>query len=174
MNEKIQALLQRRSIRSYKEEQISEEELSTILEAGKFAPSGMGHFKWKFVVVQKHAAMEKLLKELKKEFGLGENTFYYAPTIIIVFTDKNSCAPIEDGSLAIGNMLNASHMIGLGSCWIHCIPQFFKTERGKKLQEEYNVPSGYICVGSCVIGYRKEEMPLPKPRSDKIIIRAKQ
>jgi nitroreductase len=171
MNEKIQALMERRSIKSYKENQISEQELNTVLEAGKFAPSGMAHFKWKFVVVQRGNNMDKLLKQLHEEFGLGENAFYNAPTIIIVFTGKDSCAPVEDGSLAIGNMLNAAHMIDLGSCWINSIPQFFKTERGKKLQEEYHVPSDYNCVGSCIIGYRKGAMPAPIPRSNEIVIR---
>lgn len=172
MKEKIRALLERRSIRSYKDTQITEEELSIILEAGQFAPSGMGDYKWKFVVVQRDGAMEKLLDEINQEFGLGENAFYHAPTLVIVFTDNNSCAPIEDGSLAIGNMLNASHIIGLGSCWIHVVPQFFKTDRGKKLQEEYSVPEGYSCVGSCAIGYSNISLPSPNPRKQDIIIRA--
>jgi len=170
--EKIRPLLERRSIRSYKDQQISEESLTTILEAGKYAPSGMGDFKWRFVVVQKNGAMEKLLSELNAEFGLGENAFYHAPTLIIVFTDKASCAPIEDGSLAIGNMLNAAYMVGLGSCWIHSVPQFFKTNRGKNLQEKFGVPTDYICVGSCAIGYSKVSSPLPKARTNDIIIRA--
>lgn len=172
MNEKIQALLERRSIRSYKEEQISEEELNTILKAGLYAPSGMGEFKWKFVVVQNGNPMNKLLQVLKEELGLSENVFYHAPTLVMVFADKDSCAPVEDGSLALGNMLNASHMIGLGSCWIHAIPHLFKKARGKELQKEYNVPENYICVGSCVIGYRKDNvLPTPKPRDNSIIIK---
>lgn len=169
--EKIQPLLERRSVRNYKSDQITEKELTTILEAGKYAPSGMGDFKWKFVVVQKNGAMETLLNELNESFGLGESAFYQAPTLVIVFTDINSCAPIEDGSLAIGNMLNAAHMIGLGSCWINSIPQFFKTDRGKILQEEFHVPADYICVGSYAVGYVNGSYPLVKLRSEDMIVR---
>lgn len=173
MIEKIQTLLDRRSIRNYQVNQITEEELKVVLEAGKYAPSGMGEFKWKFAVVQKNGAMEKVLKGLDMEFGMKGSPFYNAPTLIIVFVDKDAHTPVQDGSLAIGNMLNAAHMLGLGSCWINCIPGFFGTKSGKALQQEFNIPSEYICVGSCAIGYINGEIPQAKVRNDSIVVRTK-
>ena len=173
MKEKIEALLSRRSIRQYKDEQISEEQLQLILEAGKYAPSGMGEFKWRFLVIQKHGAMEKVLEGLRQEMGIDGNPFYNAPTMIIVFVDKNAHTPVQDGSLAIGNMMNAAHMLDLGSCWINCIPSFFNTEEGKTMQNEFHIPSEYICIGSCVVGFMKGEVPQPKIRDEKIVIRIK-
>lgn len=173
MREKIQPLLDRRSIRSYLAEQITEEELNIILEAGKNAPSGMGSYKWKFAVIQKDHGMNKLLKALEMEMGLAESLFYYAPTLIIVFVDQNSPTPVPDGSLAIGNILNAATMIGLGSCWINCIPELFKTVSGKALQNEYDIPSNYICIGSCAIGYKKGDIPQPRIDKGDIIVRMK-
>lgn len=171
MKEKIEALLSRRSIRQYKEEQISEEQLQLILEAGKYAPSGMGEFKWRFLVIQNHGIMEKVLEGLSQEMGIDGNPFYNAPTIIIVFVDKKAHTPVQDGSLAIGNMMNAAHMLDLGSCWINCIPSFFNTEEGKTMQNKYHIPSEYICIGSCTIGYIKGEIPQPKIRDENIVVR---
>lgn len=173
MTEKIQTLLDRRSIRNYRKEQITEEELNLILEAGKYAPSGMGEFKWKLAVVQKDGAMEKLLKVLEQEMGLTGQPFYGAPTLIIAFVDKNSHTPVQDGSLAIGNMLNAANMIGLGSCWINCIPSLFETPASKTLQAEYGIPSDYICIGSCAVGYIDGDVPKPVPRKADIVVRTR-
>ena len=173
MKEKIQALLSRRSIRQYQDAQISEEQLQLILDAGKNAPSGMGEFKWRFLVVQKHGAMEKVLEGLSQQMGITGNPFYNAPTMIIVFVDKNAHTPVQDGSLAIGNMMNAANMLGLGSCWINCIPSFFSTDKGKVMKNEFHIPSEYICIGSCVIGVMKGEIPQPKIRDEGIVVRAK-
>lgn len=171
MVEKIQALLDRRCIRNYKEKQISEDELQLVLEAGKYAPSGMGEFKWKFVVLQRNSTMDKVLKGLHQELGIEGSPFYDAPTLIIVFVDKNSHTPVQDGSLAIGNMMNAAHMLGLGSCWINCVTDFFNTNGGKEIQSELRIPSDYICIGSCAIGYTNGEIPKPKARANDMIIR---
>lgn len=172
MKEQIQALLSRRSIREYDKKQITEEQLQLILEAGKYAPSGMGEFKWRFLVIQQNGAMDKVLEGLRQQMGLGQNAFYHAPTAIVVFVDRNAHTPVQDGSLAIGNMMNAAYMLGLGSCWINCVPGFFATDFGKKMQEDFRIPSDYICIGSCAIGYAKGEYPQPKVRDESIIVRA--
>jgi nitroreductase len=67
-------------------------------------------------------------------------------------------------------MLNAAHMLGLGSCWINSMPSFFETAAGKKLKDKNKLPSGYFCVGSCVIGYTKGAYPSAPARPENMIV----
>lgn len=179
MNETLKSIFDRRSIRQYKEEQIREEELKTILEAGKFAPSAMNQQSWHFTVVRNKAMLEKIntlcktafLKsgnERFKERAQAENfsPFHNAPTFIIVSGDENAIAPQNDGSLALGNMFLAAHSLGIGSCWIHAMNYIFSTEEGKALKKELGILEGYVSVGAGAFGYPAAQAPAPAPRKE--------
>ena len=133
MNETMKTLLTRRSIRKFKAGQVAEEELNAVREAGKFAPSGANAQSALFVVVQDREAKKKLsamnAAVLKKEM----DPYFGAPTIILVLADKTKPTPVEDASLALGNMMNAAASLGLGACWIHRERQMFESEEGKAL-----------------------------------------
>lgn len=116
MNETIKNLMERRSCRKFKEEQIKDEELNEILLAGEYAPTGMGMQSPKMVVLQNKETIEKLSKLNAKIMGRDIDPFYGAPTVIVVLADKTRTTYIEDGSLVIGNLMNAAHSLGLGSC----------------------------------------------------------
>lgn len=164
MQDSVKYLLERRSIRSYEEKQLTDEQLTTILKAGIFAPSGMNDHKWKLVVFKRGGEMDTIIRDADGD------PFYGAPALVAVFVDKDSHTPMQDGSLAIGNMLNAAYMLGLGSCWINSMASFFDTEAGKKLKGKYKVPENYFCVGSCVLGYTKGENPKPLDRPEDMVI----
>lgn len=179
MNETLKSIFDRRSIRQYKQEQIREEELQTILEAGKFAPSAMNQQSWHFTVVQNKAMLEKInalckiafLKSGNKRFeerAQAENfsPFHNAPTFIIVSGDGNAIAPQNDGSLALGNMFLAAYSLGIGSCWIHAMNYLFSTEEGKTLKKELGIPEGYVSVGAGAFGYPAAQPPAPAPRKE--------
>ena len=172
MNETIKVLIERRSIRKYKDIQITEEELNTILECGMYAPSGKNKQSGLIVVIQNKELIAKIAKInasfVNKE---GLNPFYDAPTLIIVFADKNISTYIQDGSAIITNMLNAAYSIGVSSCWIHRAKETFETEEGKKLLQEWGIPSNYEGIGNCVLGYADCENPKPFPRKDNYVIR---
>ena len=179
MNETLETLLNRRSIKVYKNEQIKAEELQTILEAGKFAPSAMNEQPWHFTVVQNKEVLQKITdvtKEVYEESGIPayeqrakvENfsPFYNAPTYIIVSADENALAPQADSAAALGNLLIAAESLGIGSSWIHAIDFAHTTEKGKALSKELAIPKGYIpqCSGS--FGYNGAEKPAAPPRKD--------
>jgi nitroreductase len=179
MNETVKTILSRRSIRKYKADQISDEELNIILDAGKFAPSGMNQQTWHFTVVQNKEVLKRINEVCKTAFlnsgikiyedrAKAENftAFYNAPTFIIVTGDENAIAPQNDGSLALGNMFNAAESIGIGSCWIHALSYVFSTEEGKALKSELGIPEGYIHVGSGAFGYKDMQQPTPPPRKE--------
>lgn len=173
MNETIQTLLNRRSIRKYKPEQIKDEELQAVLEAGKYAPTGGGKQRAFFVVVQDPKIRAQITKMNAAVLGANTDPYYGAPTIILVFAELGSGTPLEDASLAIGNMCNAAYCLGLGSCWIHRTKEMFETEEGKALLKEWGIEQPCIGVGSCILGYPEGVHPTPAPRKDNYVYYAK-
>lgn len=171
MNETIKTLLARRSIRKFKPEQIREEELNAILKAGMYAPSGANQQSALFVVIQDKETLKKLSAMNAAVLGKDIDPYYNAPTVILVFADKSKIAPVEDASLALGNMFNAAASLGIGSCWVHRAKQMFETEAGKDLMSKWGVAGGYIGVGSCILGYPDGEHPKAAPRKDNFVIR---
>ncbi len=166
MNETIKNLIERRSCRNYKKEQIKDEELNEILLAGEYAPTGMGLQSPKMIVLQNKETIEKLSKLNAKIMERDIDPFYGAPTVIIVLADKTKMTYIEDGSLVLGNLMNAAHSLKIGSCWINRAREEFETEEGKKLLKEWNIPDNYVGIGHCILGYREGELPQAKPRKE--------
>jgi nitroreductase len=171
MNETINTLLQRRSIRKYKPEQIKEQDLKAILEAGMYAPSGANQQSALFVVVQDKETVRKLSAMNAAVLGKDIDPYYNAPTVVLVFADRSKVTPVEDASLALGNMFNAAASLGLGSCWVHRTKQMFETEEGKDLLRKWGITGDYIGVGSCILGYPDGEHPKAAPRKDNFVIR---
>jgi nitroreductase len=174
MNETLKTLLNRRSIRKYKSEQIKEEDLNAILEAGKYAPSGANQQSALFVVVQDQETLSTIARLNATVVGNPSyNPYYGAPTVILVFGDTRNVTPIEDASLALGNMYNAAYSLGLGSCWVHRTKEMFDNEEGKALLEKWGVKEEFVGVGSCTLGYPDCEHPTPAPRKDNFVINIK-
>lgn len=173
MKETLQNLKERRSCRSYQKKQITEQELNMVLEAGTYAPTGMGSQNPVIVVVQDKKTIAQLTKMNAAIMGkTGIDPFYGAPTILIVLADTTRGTYKEDGSLVLGNLMNAAHAIGLGSCWIHRAKEEFESDEGKALLEKWNIPETYEGIGHCILGYAANSNPAPKPRKEGWIIRA--
>ncbi len=167
MNETIKTLLERRSIRAYRPEQIKEEELQAILEAGLYAPSGMGRQAPVLVAIQDPQTIAQLSKMNAKIFGKEDiDPFYGAPTVVVALCHPKAFTGVEDCSLALGNMMNAAWSLGVDSCWIHRAKEEFASEEGKALLRSWGVPDDYVGVGHCLLGYRACEVPEAAPRKD--------
>src|SRR5690554_2734620 len=129
MNEALRVLKERRSIRQYKKEQITDEQLNSILEAGMYAPSGMGCQSAIMVVVQDEELIKKLSGLNAQVVGDEDHDpFYGAPTVVIVLADADIPTYLYDGSLVAGNILNAAYSVGVDSCWIHRAKEVFETQ----------------------------------------------
>ena len=171
MNETIKNLLERRSVRGYKEDLVPEEVLNEILEAGEYAPSGMGQQGTLMVVTQNPELVAKLSKMNADVMGTESDPFYGAPTVVVVFADSNMPTCVENGSLVMGNLMNAAHALGVDSCWIHRAREVFASEEGQALKAEWSVPESYVGIGHCVLGYRSGEYPKAKASKDGFVIR---
>ena len=174
MKETVTDILNRRSVKNYKPDQITDEELMTVLKAGMNAPSGGNKQSPIFIAVQNKEWIKKLCKLNAEIAGAPEgfDVFYGAPTIILVLAEKGVGSPVEDGSLCLGNMFNAAYALGLGSRWINRIRETFEKDLGKELLKEAGYEGEYIGVGSCILGYPADGFPGPierKPDYFKII-----
>ena len=173
MNEVIKTIKERRSIRAYKKEQITDAQLDAILEAGAYAASGMGKQATVIVSVQDPEIIAMMSGLNAKVMGMDIDPFYGAPTVVIVFADPDDTfTPVEDGSLVIGNMMLAAFSIGVDSCWVHRAMEVFDTEEGKALMQQWGIPDNYIGIGNCILGYRDEALPEAPERLPGRIIKA--
>ena len=162
---------ERRSIRAYKPEQIKDEELQKILEAGIYAPTGMGMQSPKLVVVQDKETRDYLSRLNARYLGNDSDPFYGAPTVIVVLAERERSTCVEDGSLVLGNLLNAAHAVGVGSCWIHRAREVFDSKEGKELLKKWGIKGDYIGVGHCILGYPADGIvPQAKPRKEDYIV----
>ena len=152
-NEVIKAIRERRSIRSFKKEQITDEELQTILEAGTWAATGKGLQDPWIVAVQNERQCQQLREMNAEVMGIKSDPYYGAPTLIFVFASQDWFNNTRDGSLVLGNMMLAAHAIGLGSCWINREEQMFATAEGRQLMHEWGLPEGLMGIGALSVGY---------------------
>lgn len=166
MKETVLDIKNRRSVKEYKPEQISDEELKEILDAGMNAPSGGNRQTPIFIVVQNREWIDRLCVLNAKIAGVPEgwDVFYGAPTVVVVAASTASPDAIKDGSLAIGNMLNAAYALGLGGRWINRADGMLEDELGKKLLAEAGFEGEYVGVGNVILGYPKNGFPEPIPR----------
>ncbi|MDR1948901.1 MAG: nitroreductase family protein [Spirochaetaceae bacterium] len=173
MKATLKDLKGRRSIRAYKPEQITDEDLDAILEAGTWAPTGMGCQGVVIVAVQNTTIINKIQKLNAAVLEDPKaKPFYGAPTVITVFVDKTKPTPIENGNLVIGNLLNAAHALGVGSCYIYRAKEVFETEEGKSFLKKWKLSGDYTAVGHVLLGYAAET-PKPAARKDGYIIKVR-
>ena len=172
MNEVLKNIRQRRSCRQYQpDRQVPEELLQQILEAGTWAPSGMGAQSPVLVAVQDQETRDLLSRINAAVLGSDGDPFYGAPTVVVVLVDSRRGTCVEDGSLAMGNMMLAAASLGIGSCWIHRARETFDRPEGKALLKKWGLPETYIGVGNCILGYAAAAPAAPKPRKPDYILR---
>ena len=165
----MENLLTRRSCRIYKAEQVPDELLDIVLEAGTFAASGMNR-QSTFLVAVRDKAPRALLSKINGEvIGREGDPFYGAPCVVVVLAAPDPTY-LEDGSLVMGNLMNAAHALGLGSFWIHRAKQTFELPIGKALLKKWGLPEDLIGIGTCILGFAAEA-PAEKPRKEGRIIK---
>lgn len=170
MNETLKTLRERRSVRRYRPEQIKTEELEAILDAGTWAPSAMGKQSAVMVVVQDRETIQEMSKLNAEIQGApGTDPFYGAPTVVVVLAEGANAVP--DGSLVMGNLMNAAASLGVASCWINRATELFDLPEGQALLDKWGLPRTMRGVGNCILGYADGPIPAPKPRKPGRILR---
>lgn len=168
----LKALKTRRSCRSFDGRQLTNLQLDAILEAGMYAPSGMGKQSPIMIAIQDKKVIEKLSKMNAAVMGSDTDPFYGAKTLVVVLADKTIPTYIYDGSLVMGNLMNAAEAIGVQSCWIHRAKEVFETKEGKALLKEWGVKGKYEGIGNCALGFG-EKVP-DAPRKSRYVYRVEE
>ena len=162
----MEDLLTRRSVRSYTDEIPPMEVIEEICKAGTYAPTGMNRQSPIIIAVTNREMRDRLSKLNAAVMGADNDPFYGAPVVLVVLADKNVHTYVEDGSLVMGNLMNAAHAKGLGSCWIHRAKEMFETEEGKQILKDLGIEGDYVGVGNCILGYTAGDYPEAKPRKE--------
>lgn len=179
-NETLEVIKKRRSIRAFRTEQIKDEDLQAVLEAGAYAPSAANQQAWHFTVIQNKEVLDRLNHDSKEAGKQSDNEyirkimnnekfniFYGAPTLIIVSGNEQAMVIESDCAAANQNMLLGAEALGLGSCWINLVLLAFGSPDGQKYLEELGIPAGYKPFCSTVLGYKKvEPLHAPERKSD--------
>ena len=171
MNEAIKNMISRKSCRKFRSEQIKDEELDIVLKAGTYAPTGMNRQSPVIIAVQDKETIKTLSRLNAGVMGGDRDPFYGAPTVVVVLADPSVMTHLEDGSLVIGNMLNAAYSIGLGCCWIHRARETFATEEGKALLKKWGIDKELVGIGNCILGYPDGPLHDEFPRKEGYIIK---
>lgn len=171
-NAVLQAIRERRSIRRFRPDKLTAEDLSAILEAGTWAASAKGQQSAVLVVVDNAEDVETLRKANAEIWGHPEiDPFYGAPDIVVVLGDGENLNWLQDGSLVMGNLMLAAYGVGAGSCWINRAMEYFDRPDGKSMLKKWNLPETYRGVAICALGYPEGKIPAPKARKQDYIIR---
>ena len=171
MAETLTTLKTRRSCRAYRPELIEEEKLQAILEAGTFAATGRGRQSPIILAVTNRETRDMLSRLNAAALGADHDPFYGAPEVIVVLADKAVPTYVFDGSLVMGNMMNAAADLGVGSCWINRAKQEFESPEGKALLKRLGIEGEYEGIGNLILGYPAAP-PAPRvPRKENYIYR---
>ena len=171
MNETLKVLESRRSCRDFKTDMIKKDEIDAILRAGTYAANGRGKQSSIIIAVTDKELRDKISEENRKIGGWDEgfDPFYNAPVILIVLADKDVPTYMYDGSLVMGNLMNAAESLGVGSIWIHRAKEEFESEFGKKILEDLGNEGNYEGIGHCALGYAAEIAQPAAARKDNYI-----
>ncbi len=152
--EAMNVLLERRSCRSYKPDLVPDDVLEDILKAGTYAPTAMGK-QSPIILCVTNKELRDRLSRINASFTGNPNgdPFYGAPTVLVVLADKTIAPHVYDGSLVMGNLMNAAWDKGVNSCWIHRARETFESEEGKAILKELGIEGEYEGIGNCILGY---------------------
>lgn len=175
MNEVIEMMKTRRSIRKFKPEALPDEMIEQIAEAGTYAATGK-NLQSPIIIAVTNKQLRDRISEMNRKIGgwqEGFDPFYGAPAMLIVLADKNVPTAVYDGSLVMGNLMLAAHSLGVGSIWIHRAKEEFESEEGKAILADLGITGDYVGIGHCALGYIDGEEPKAAPRKENWVYYAK-
>ena len=167
--EAIENLTTRRSVRQFRADAVPKEIIEKIVEAGTYAPTGMNWQSPVIIAVTNKELRDRISAWNAKVIGNDSDPFYGAPAVLIVLADKSKPTYLYDGSLVMGNLMNAAHAYGIASCWIHRAKEEFETEEGKALLRELGIEGDYEGIGHCILGYAVGDAAPARPRKENYV-----
>lgn len=176
-NDVVNTIMERRSVRGYTDEPVTEDELYTIVQCGLWAPSGRNNQTTKFAVLRDKELMQRLQKEAlesedRPSKWLSGGFYYNAPCLIFLYDKHGDKWSGINASLAIENMHLAAHSLGLGSIILGIIKDFMLSEKGEEWKKILGIPADYDFVLALAVGHKTDNGKV-FPRDDGNIVYVK-
>jgi nitroreductase len=155
MNDILELIKARRSVRRYQKKEVPKELVERLIEAARWAPSGVNIQPWHFVAVTR----EDLRREVgaqAKFFFIKSRHVYEAPLLFVICGNTKSAFHMVDCSLAGANIIMEATSLGLGTCWIGVFNE-------KRIKEILEIPDEMRVIGLITVGYSAEK-PSPPPK----------
>jgi nitroreductase len=175
MNETVELILKRRSIRSFKEKMISEEELQTIIKCGLYAPSARNRQNWHFTVITNKEKIDEISRQAVEgmvKLGLDKeddyHIFYHAPVVIVVSSKIEGYSEINAGCV-VENMAIAAKALGIGSCIIGQTRYLYHQSPKGDVNSLLRIPTSYEHDVSICFGYSDEKEKEAEPRRENVV-----
>ena len=153
MNEIVNNILTRRSIRKFTDEEIPEEILNDIMTAAIYAPSGKNCQTWEFTVITNVEKIQNLARLIGEELNRSEYDFYKPTVLIIPSNERESVWGQEDNACALENIFLAAHSYGIGSVWINQMQGLSDKEEIRKELRIMQIPDDHVIYGMAALGY---------------------
>lgn len=169
MGETLKVLESRRSCRNFKSDMVPEDILEKIIKAGTYAATGMGKQSPIIIAVTNKEMRDKISAKNAEIMGAAKDPFYNAPVILIVLAKKDVSTHVYDGSLVLGNLMNAAEDLGVASIWIHRAKEEFEGDFGKEILKELGITEEYEGIGHCALGYAAEPAKPAAPRKENYV-----
>ena len=169
MADTLTTLKTRRSCRAYKPDHVEEDKLNAIIEAGTYAATGMGKQSPIILVIKDQAIRDQLAKLNAAAMGMDIDPFYGAPELLVVLANKAIPTYLYDGSLVMGNMMNAAADLGVASCWVHRAKEEFESKEGKAILKKLGIEGDYEGIGNLILGYASKPAANAAPRKENYV-----
>lgn len=166
MNQVLENIKTRRSVRSFREKPISREDLSAIVEAGQYAPTAMNRQNFQFTVLTGKEKIEGLAKVIREELGNGPDYNFYAPAALVLLScDRENSNGMLDCACALQNIFLAAHSLSIGSVWINQLRDICDKPAVRQVLSALGLPESHVVWGMAALGYAAETPSAPVRRS---------
>ena len=169
MNETMNTILTRRSIRKFTDKPIPKEILEDMVKAALHAPSGMGKQTWKFTVITNKDAIKRLADAIQVTLNRPGYNMYCPSAVIMPSNLRDSNWGKEDNACALENIFLAARSYGVGSVWINQMLNICDTPAIREILNDFGVPADHVVYGMAALGYPDPDTAIPpKERIGKV------
>lgn len=170
MNEVMNAILTRRSIRKFTADPIPDDVMDDIVKAALHAPSGMGKQTWQFTVITNKDVISRLVDAIGTALGREGYDMYHPTAILMPSNVRDGIWTKEDNACALENIFLAAHSHGVGSVWINQMQNINDTPSIRAILDELGVPADHVVTGMAALGYPAPDAPVrPIERIGKVV-----
>lgn len=157
MNEVINNILTRRSVRDFNETQVSKESVELLIKTGLYAPSGMGRQTWKFTGLMNQELIKELAEVIEEVLGRKNYNFYKSKSLILVSNEIGGKWSKDDNACALQNIMLAAHSMEIGSVWINQLQDICDHEKVRPILNRMGIPENHEIYGLAALGYQVSE-----------------